>query len=259
MSERYSTTRIPYARALGAPPVMRGTYDGAELGRTCLRPGAYDAFALPSGGQQSTVDDVARTSTDHVSTAAVSGAPRIVQTTGSRDFLGPDVGDRRFTILEVAKAFDVPVELIAHEPPAPASPPTLPKRCEPYAPRSGSNAARLIEHLQHAGGHVTAGEAADLLNIAPGGVLTVMSRAIAGGFLQRVVVDGVSALALPGYRPSEPPPEEVAAAEALLQQRRHEAMRWTGYVHVLRARQAYIASLPSVPPLPAPPALTNAA
>lgn len=26
----------------------RGTYDGRELGRTCVRPGAYDAYELPS-------------------------------------------------------------------------------------------------------------------------------------------------------------------------------------------------------------------
>lgn len=26
----------------------RATYNGAELGRTCTRPGAYDAYALPS-------------------------------------------------------------------------------------------------------------------------------------------------------------------------------------------------------------------
>ena len=28
--------------------VGRGTYDGKELGRTCLREGAYDAYELPS-------------------------------------------------------------------------------------------------------------------------------------------------------------------------------------------------------------------
>lgn len=26
----------------------RGTYQGAEMGRTCHRPGAYDAYDLPS-------------------------------------------------------------------------------------------------------------------------------------------------------------------------------------------------------------------
>lgn len=42
----------------GAPAAHRsappsGTYDGAELGQTCQRPGAYDAFRHPSliGGQ----------------------------------------------------------------------------------------------------------------------------------------------------------------------------------------------------------------
>ena len=48
MSERYTTTRIPYARPVGAPPVMAGTYDGADLARTSARPGAYDALQLPS-------------------------------------------------------------------------------------------------------------------------------------------------------------------------------------------------------------------
>lgn len=48
MNDRYATTRMPYARATGAPPVMEGTYQCPELGRTCMRPGAYDAMALPS-------------------------------------------------------------------------------------------------------------------------------------------------------------------------------------------------------------------
>lgn len=48
MNDRYTTTRQPYARATGAPPVMAGSYTCPELGRTCTRPGAYDAMALPS-------------------------------------------------------------------------------------------------------------------------------------------------------------------------------------------------------------------
>jgi hypothetical protein len=48
MNDRYATTRQPYARANGAPPVMAGNYTCPELGRTCTRPGAYDALALPS-------------------------------------------------------------------------------------------------------------------------------------------------------------------------------------------------------------------
>jgi hypothetical protein len=48
MKDRYNTTRIPYARATGAPPVMAGNNTCPELGRTCTRPGAYDAMALPS-------------------------------------------------------------------------------------------------------------------------------------------------------------------------------------------------------------------
>ncbi|MDP9891258.1 hypothetical protein J2W32_000355 [Variovorax boronicumulans] len=48
MNDRYTTTRMPYARANGAPPVMAGSYTCPELGRTCTRPGAYDAMALPS-------------------------------------------------------------------------------------------------------------------------------------------------------------------------------------------------------------------
>lgn len=48
MNDRYTTTRMPYARAAGAPPVMAGNYTCPELGRTCTRPGAYDAMALPS-------------------------------------------------------------------------------------------------------------------------------------------------------------------------------------------------------------------
>lgn len=53
MNDRYATTRMPYARATGAT-VMAGNYTCPELGRTCTRPGAYDALALPSlqNGQQ---------------------------------------------------------------------------------------------------------------------------------------------------------------------------------------------------------------
>ena len=29
-------------------PIPKGTYHCPELGRTCMRPGAYDAFDLPS-------------------------------------------------------------------------------------------------------------------------------------------------------------------------------------------------------------------
>jgi hypothetical protein len=44
----YTNTRVPYARPHGAPSVMAGNYSGVELTHTCLRPGAYDAMALPS-------------------------------------------------------------------------------------------------------------------------------------------------------------------------------------------------------------------
>lgn len=47
-TERYTTARVPFARALGAPSVIAGRYDGAELQRNSTRPGAYDALAHPS-------------------------------------------------------------------------------------------------------------------------------------------------------------------------------------------------------------------
>lgn len=47
-AERYSTARVPYARALGAPSVMAGEYIGNELELRSARPGAYDALAIPS-------------------------------------------------------------------------------------------------------------------------------------------------------------------------------------------------------------------
>lgn len=48
MSTRYTTARIPYARARGASSSMTGTYDGADLAPRSSRPGAYDAMNLPS-------------------------------------------------------------------------------------------------------------------------------------------------------------------------------------------------------------------
>jgi hypothetical protein len=44
---RYAQTRVPFARSTGGD-VMRGVYTCPELGETCQRPGAYDAFRLPS-------------------------------------------------------------------------------------------------------------------------------------------------------------------------------------------------------------------
>ncbi len=38
-------TQLTPARTI---PIPRETYGGAELGKTCLRPGAYDAYSLPS-------------------------------------------------------------------------------------------------------------------------------------------------------------------------------------------------------------------
>lgn len=47
-AERYSTARVPFARALGAPSVMAGEYTGNELKPRSARPGAYDALSIPS-------------------------------------------------------------------------------------------------------------------------------------------------------------------------------------------------------------------
>lgn len=44
---RFAQTRVPPARSTGKD-LMSGTYTCPELGRTCQRPGAYDAFDLPS-------------------------------------------------------------------------------------------------------------------------------------------------------------------------------------------------------------------
>ena len=44
---RYTSTRKPAAKPV-ARNLMKGSYPCPELGRTCQRPGAYDAFDLPS-------------------------------------------------------------------------------------------------------------------------------------------------------------------------------------------------------------------
>lgn len=44
---RYTQARTPAVRPV-ASAFMSGTYTCPELGRTCHRPGAYDAFELPS-------------------------------------------------------------------------------------------------------------------------------------------------------------------------------------------------------------------
>lgn len=44
---RYATARKQPARPTGNA-LMSGAYSCPELGRTCCRPGAYDAFELPS-------------------------------------------------------------------------------------------------------------------------------------------------------------------------------------------------------------------
>lgn len=48
MNDRYATTRKAAARPMATSSALGGTYDGAELKTRSSRPGAYDAFAIPS-------------------------------------------------------------------------------------------------------------------------------------------------------------------------------------------------------------------
>lgn len=49
-----TVTKVRSAKQKRAELYERPTYDGAELGKTCMRPGAYDAYTLPSlmGGKK---------------------------------------------------------------------------------------------------------------------------------------------------------------------------------------------------------------
>jgi hypothetical protein len=134
MNDRYATTRMPYARATGAPPVMAGVYSCPELGRTCTRSGAYDALVLPS-----LFNGVQRERVAPAQAAAVSHASGALQVTTRARVA---ISDAQHMIAQ----------------PAPIARGSRSKRVKPrdgeqerpqgdYVPRKGSHVARVLDLL----------------------------------------------------------------------------------------------------------------
>ena len=165
--DRYTTTRMPSARAIGAPSVMAGTYTGAELQTRSSRPGAYDALALPSREGQRLIKPGERPAP-----AEVLDEPRPIE----------------------------PAPLLHR-----AAPPTMPTYAVPrkapstYTPRVGSVPFRLIQTLRQDGGHLSMAEIARKYDANPHSVTAILKSAIDGKALIKHKVGGHVYISLPGY------------------------------------------------------------
>ena len=253
---KYSSARIPAARALGAPSVMHGTYTGAELERTSSRPGAYDALTIPSriGGRLVTPIEL------HAEVNAPSPAP--ITTRAPVAAWAP---------------LQEPVD-VAPTPAAPCPPPLTQGRISlsTYHGRKGSAPALVIAALEVEGGHLTYSEIATRFNVPRTSVTAIFKSAMVKGALARHLIDGQHALSLPGYvpppaqpaasiAPATPPASapplasfsEIAAAHALLEQRKATLSAWQRHVIALDKRltlqsiQAYLQRLNPIAHIPA--------
>lgn len=179
MSERFTTARVPYARALGAPPVMGGSYDGAELGRTCLRPGAYDALKLPS---RISGREVSREEQRAQLLASLPPAPP------KPPSVSPTPAAPSVMALAPTRA---PQPTILRDIPAPAA----------YRPREGRGPHQVLQHLQAHGGHLLYSELGDKFDIPRHSLTAIFKPALEHGALiqLRVGANRARALALPGY------------------------------------------------------------
>jgi hypothetical protein len=176
-AERFTSARTPSARALGAPTFMEGEYTGAELGRTCLRPGAYDAYDLPS--------------------LATGKSPRAALVYPTRTV--PQALERA----RVATWAPLPEPACTEPEPeqVTSTRPTI------YQPRRNSVAARVVAALKAEGGYLTHAQIEARFGIARTSIPNSFDAALRAGLLVRHVLPSRQvAFALPGHTPEEPRP-----------------------------------------------------
>lgn len=169
----------------------RETYNGAELASISPRPGAYDAYRLPSlfNGRQRTPAPI----------AAPAAAPAFT------------------TRAAVATWAPIP-EPVVEEPPL-RDPPELRRAITStatYRPRRNGAPARLIAALNHEGGHLTYTQISQRFGLARDGIAVIFARAVEHGLLVRHSIGIEAAFSLPGYLPrdSDHPSTPVSTSAA---------------------------------------------
>lgn len=189
--ERYTTSRIPFARPAGVEH-PREAYDGADLAPRCTRPGAYDALRLPSmfNGR----------SAHPVEPKAPPPAPPIRITQRAR--------------ISVSQAVEPAAEAeVLHAPPQPAP---LPQGG--YLPARGSRAARVLADLRLLPvlTPFTGAEIEDRFGISRDLVHGTLAMCVKHGLLVKLKKGASVAYAVPAAAPrsSLPPHEPPALANA---------------------------------------------
>lgn len=159
-------------------PISRETYTGDELETRSVRPGAYDALALPSR-------------------------------MGERQVLP---GGARVSLPSAKKPKPVPLEHRVAPPPPPAPPPAVAKalKTEAYKPRAGSVSYRVLEVLRVEGGHLSFTAIGERLGVSSKNIAHQLEFAFAHGALVRHDMGGKPFVSLPGYvMPERPAPTYV--------------------------------------------------
>lgn len=201
-------------------PFSAEVYTGAELRATSLRPGAYDALALPSvfNGRRLTP-------------AQPAPATNFVHTSGHVDALRPSAQARRYSALETPK------------PPRSQGPlrELTPARVGRggYLPKPGSIPSMVLAHLQEHGGHLTYSEVTQRFGLPQSSVTAVFKKALASQVLVRLVTNARVAFALPGYVPppdTPKPSKDLRAVQARLEKRMAEVAELQREVLALQAR-----------------------
>lgn len=160
-------------------PISRELYTGAELQSRSVRPGAYDAFALPS-----------------------REGSRIV-TPDERRVEAPTPASTNAAAMRLQ-----PVPLLHRAAPPPITGPWPAKKdlgC--YSPRAGSVAQGVLNVLQRDGGHLTTYVIAARFNVKPHAVLGLLKTPIDRGALIRHQVGRRAFISLPGYDMPELAPD----------------------------------------------------
>jgi len=194
VKDRYTTSRIPYARPFGLPQPT-AIYDGADLAPRSLRPGAYDAMRLPS---------------------VFNGRPSVPPAPPA------PVPQTRPSVTARARicVWAPPVEdVAAQEEPLQAPPQLAPiVGVDGHTPRAGSLAEAVIQDLRTmpAGVAYTCDEVEAIFSVASSSVTTSLARCVEAGLIVRVKKGRRAAFALPAIQaaPSSPSHEPPALTNA---------------------------------------------
>lgn len=168
-----------------------GIYDGAELSRQPVRPGAQDAYRMPSlfnGRRSAPGEDLRRQAVTHWAPPPAAPAPAMPPPRASSTLRKP-----KTTIPLPAEAAHRTVRPLA------AFPQRRRQPAEVWTPRADSMPALLIGYLQKNGGHMTFKEIARRYGTLPNSMESCMRKPFGAGLLIRLRIGAQSAAALPGY------------------------------------------------------------